>query len=116
LVQPVPSVSTSPIDPVRLPFTFSAAIAVVPLADDNVDMIPFLKEFPMATPVYQMIELVGTSATSIEDAVNNALTSKAAQKHTDQRWVQVLETRGAIKNGKVNEWQVTVKVGMKAEA
>ena len=70
----------------------------------------------MATTVYKMIELVGTSPISIEDAVNNALASKAAKKHTDQRWVQVLETRGAIKNGKVNEWQVTVKVGMKAEA
>jgi dodecin len=79
-------------------------------------MIPFLKEFPMATPVYKMIELVGTSPKSIEDAVNNALSSKAAKKSADQRWVQVLETRGAIKNGKVNEWQVTVKVGMKAEA
>jgi len=70
----------------------------------------------MATTVYKMIELVGTSPKSIEDAVNSALASKAAKKHTDQRWVQVLETRGAIKNGKVNEWQVTVKVGMKAEA
>jgi dodecin len=70
----------------------------------------------MATAVYQMIELVGTSSKSIEDAVNNALASKAAKKHADQRWVQVLETRGTIKNGKVNEWQVTVKVGMRADA
>jgi dodecin len=70
----------------------------------------------MATTVYKMIELVGTSSKSIEDAVNDALASTAAKKHADQRWVQVLETRGAIKNGKVNEWQVTVKIGMKAEA
>ena len=70
----------------------------------------------MATTVYQMIELVGTSSKSIEDAVNNALAGKAAKKYADQRWVQVLETRGAIKHGKVNEWQVTVKVGMKAES
>jgi HEAT repeat protein len=33
-------------------------------------------------------------------------------KRTDQRWVQVIETRGALKNGKVTEWQVTVKVEM----
>ena len=69
----------------------------------------------MASSVYEMIELVGTSSKSIEDAVNNALASKAAKKQSDQRWLQVLETRGAIKNGKVTEWQVTVKVGMKAE-
>ena len=66
----------------------------------------------MATSVYKMIELVGTSPKSIEDAVNHALASKAAKKHADQRWVQVVETRGAVKNGKVVEWQVTVKVGM----
>lgn len=70
----------------------------------------------MASSVFKMIELVGTSPKSIEDAVNNALSSKAAKKHADQRWFQVLETRGAVKNGKVVEWQVTVKVGMKAEA
>jgi flavin-binding protein dodecin len=67
----------------------------------------------MPASVYQMIELVGTSPKSIEDAVNNALASKAAKKHGDQRWFQVIETRGAIKDGKVAEWQVTVKVGMK---
>ena len=66
----------------------------------------------MPTSTYRMIELVGTSPKSIEDAVNNALASKAAKKHADQRWLQVIETRGAVKNGKVVEWQVTVKVGM----
>lgn len=69
----------------------------------------------MATSVYKMIELVGTSSKSIEDAVNNALGSKIAKKHADERWCQVVETRGAVKNGKVVEWQVTVKVGMKGE-
>ena len=68
----------------------------------------------MPTSVYKMIELVGTSPKSIEEAVNNALASKAAKKHTNQQWLQVIETRGAVKNGKVVEWQVTVKVGMKA--
>jgi flavin-binding protein dodecin len=69
----------------------------------------------MATKVYTMIEIVGTSSKSIEEAVNNALASQAAKKHADQRWCQVVETRGALKNGKVVEWQVTVKVGMAAE-
>jgi len=62
-----------------------------------------------------MIELVGTSPKSIEDAVNNALSGKAARKQSDQRWVQVLETRGAVKDGKVTQWQVTIKVGMAEE-
>ena len=68
----------------------------------------------MAASAFNMIEVVGTSSKSIEDAIANALSSKAARKHADQRWFQVVETRGAAKEGKVTEWQVTVKVGMKA--
>jgi len=67
----------------------------------------------MATSVFKMIEVVGTSPKSIEDAVALALASKPARK--DARWFQVVETRGAIKDGKVSEWQVTVKVGLKAD-
>ena len=63
---------------------------------------------------YRMVEVVGTSTKSMEDAVNAALSSKAAAKQADQRWFQVVETRGAVRRGKVAEWQVTVKVGMKA--
>jgi len=66
----------------------------------------------MANSVFKMVELVGTSATSIEEAVSNALASRAAKENA--RWFQIVETRGAIKDGKVAEWQVTVKVGMKA--
>jgi len=66
----------------------------------------------MATSVYKMIELVGTSSKSIEDAVNTALASKAAKKADDQRWFQVVETRGAVKDGQVTQWQVTIKLGM----
>ncbi|MEI8195673.1 MAG: dodecin [Phycisphaerae bacterium] len=67
----------------------------------------------MANNVYKMVELVGTSPKSIEDAVNNALASKPIKKAA--RWLQVVETRGAIKDGKVAEWQVTMKVGLKEE-
>ncbi len=66
----------------------------------------------MPTSVYKMVELVGTSSKSIEDAVSNALASKAARKHADQRWFQVVETRGAVKDGKVVQWQVTLKLGL----
>jgi len=69
----------------------------------------------MATTVYKMIELVGTSPKSIEEAVNNALASKAAAQPAAQRWFEVLETRGAIKDGQVTQWQVTIKVGLAEE-
>jgi len=59
---------------------------------------------------YQYFELVGTSKTPVEDAGPNVL-AKAAKDLPNMRWFQVIETRGAIKDSKVSEWQVTVKVG-----
>ena len=64
----------------------------------------------MDNHVYKLIELTGTSATGIEDAVNNAL-ARAAKTVRELRWFQVTETRGEIANGKVAHWQVTLKVG-----
>ncbi len=59
---------------------------------------------------YKRIELVGSSRTTIEDAVNNAL-AKAAQTIHNMRWFEVTDTRGHIDEGKVQYWQVTIKVG-----
>jgi dodecin len=64
----------------------------------------------MSDQVYKKIELVGSSATSIEDAVMNALT-RAQKTIRNMRWFEVVETRGHIEDGKIDEWQVTVKVG-----
>ena len=68
----------------------------------------------MKDPVYKLIELTGTSTTSIEDAVNKAL--KLAHKTLKNlSWFQVTETRGSIDKGKVQHWQVTLKVGFAVE-
>ena len=69
----------------------------------------------MDNNTYKFVELVGTSKTSVEEAVANALAC-AAKTVTNMRWLQVVETRGAIKDNKVAEWQVTVKVGCRLEA
>lgn len=64
----------------------------------------------MKAPVYKLIELTGTSTTSIEDAVGNAL--KRAQKTLRHLcWFQVIDTRGNLVKGKVHHWQVTIKIG-----
>ena len=63
---------------------------------------------------YKYFELVGTSKTSVEDAVQNVL-AKAADSLPNMRWFQLVATRGAIKGNKVDEWQVTVKVGCRIE-
>ena len=64
----------------------------------------------MSDHVYKKIELVGSSANGIEDAVNNAI-GKAAKTIRNMKWFEVVETRGHIEDGKIGHWQVTVKVG-----
>jgi flavin-binding protein dodecin len=64
----------------------------------------------MSDHVYKKIELVGSSPTSIEEAVTNAL-DQAGKTIRNMRWFEVTETRGYIENGKVDHWQVTVNIG-----
>ncbi|MGH8355572.1 MAG: dodecin [Pseudomonas sp.] len=61
---------------------------------------------------YKKIELVGSSPTSIEDAINNAL-AEAAKSLQHLEWFEVTETRGHIANGAVAHFQVTLKVGFR---
>lgn len=68
----------------------------------------------MSEHVYKLIELVGSSKTSIEEAVQNAL-AKAAGSVRNMRWFQVVETRGYIEDGQIAYWQVTVKIGFTVE-
>jgi flavin-binding protein dodecin len=69
----------------------------------------------MANKVFKQIELTGTSPTSVEDAVQAAI-AEAATTVRHMSWFEVTETRGAIKDGRVAEWQVTLKIGFKIEA
>jgi flavin-binding protein dodecin len=64
----------------------------------------------MADHVYKKIELTGSSTSSLEEAIQNAVT-KAAETLHNLRWFEVVETRGHIDDGKVAHWQVTIKVG-----
>ena len=68
----------------------------------------------MKDEVYKQIELTGTSTASIEEAVNTAI--KRAHKTLKKLcWFQVVETRGHIDKGKVDHWQVTIKIGFTVE-
>lgn len=64
----------------------------------------------MSDHVYKKIEVVGSSTTSLEDAIRNAV-AKAAKTVHSLRWFEVIETRGHIEDGNVAHWQVTVKIG-----
>lgn len=68
----------------------------------------------MSEHVYKLVELVGSSKTSIEDAVQNAVT-KASATIRNMRWFEVVETRGYIEDGQVAYYQVTLKIGFTVE-
>ncbi len=68
----------------------------------------------MSEHVYKKIEVVGSSKTSIEDAIQNAI-GKAGSTLRSLRWFEVVETRGQIEDGKVAYWQVTIKIGLTVE-
>ena len=64
----------------------------------------------MADHIYKKIELVGSSAKGIEEAVKNAL-ARAKKTVRNMRWFEIAETRGYLEEGKIAHWQVTLKVG-----
>jgi len=68
----------------------------------------------MSAHTYKLIELVGSSTESSDEAIRDAI-SKAALtlKHMD--WFEVVGTRGHIVDGKIAHYQVTIKVGFRLE-
>ncbi|HEX4653024.1 MAG TPA: dodecin [Candidatus Udaeobacter sp.] len=64
----------------------------------------------MPDHVYKKIEVVGSSENGFEEAVENAL-GRAKKTVRNMRWFEVTEIRGNIDDGKIGDWQVTVKIG-----
>lgn len=67
----------------------------------------------MSSSVYKKLEMVGTSPSSISDAINNAIATASATE-TVAGWFEVTEIRGHIHDGKVSEYQVALKVGVRS--
>ena len=68
----------------------------------------------MTDHIYKKIELVGSSKTSIEDAIENAL-ARAHKSIHNLEWFEVQETRGHVVDGKVGHYQVVLKVGFRLD-
>ncbi|HSQ81432.1 MAG TPA: dodecin [Casimicrobiaceae bacterium] len=68
----------------------------------------------MTSHTYKLVELVGSSPSSSDDAIRNAIVKASATiKHID--WYQVIESRGHVIDGKIAHYQVTLKVGFRIE-
>jgi flavin-binding protein dodecin len=68
----------------------------------------------MQDHIYRVIELVGSSDKSIEDAVATAI-DRANATLRNLRWFEIVSTRGQIDNGKVAHYQVHLRVGFTME-
>ena len=64
----------------------------------------------MSDHVYKVVELVGSSPSSLEDAIKGAI-ERASKTIRNIRWFEVIETRGHVVDGKVDHFQVKLKVG-----
>ena len=64
--------------------------------------------------IYKYLELTGSSPVSIEDAVSKAV-ARASETVRNIRWFVITETRGPVDAGKVQQWQVTLKLGFTLE-
>ncbi len=68
----------------------------------------------MAGSVYKIIELVGTSATSWEEAANNAI-ELASKSLRDLRIAEINKLDMKVEDGKVVEYRARVNLSFKYE-
>ena len=68
----------------------------------------------MSNHVYQKVELIGSSKTSVDDAIKNAI-SRASKTMRNLDWFEVDQIRGHIENGDVSHYQVVMKVGFRID-
>ena len=68
----------------------------------------------MPDHVYKVIDLVGTSETSISKAIERAV-SKAGETVRQLGWFEVVQIRGHVESGEIDSYQVTLKAGFRLE-
>ena len=66
----------------------------------------------MSNHTYSISEIVGTSTEGVDDAVRNGI-AKASQTLRNLDWFEVKEVRGHLEEGKIADWQVTIKLGFR---
>jgi len=68
----------------------------------------------MADRTYRITEIVGTSPQDVNQAIRNGI-RRASDTIRNLDWFELVEVRGAIRDGEVNHYQVTLKVGFRLE-
>jgi flavin-binding protein dodecin len=68
----------------------------------------------MSDHVYKSVEITGSSTTGVTEAIDRAI-AKASESVRNLDWFEVSDIRGAIMDGKVGYYQVTLKIGFRLE-
>ena len=68
----------------------------------------------MSDHTYRLTEIVGTSPESVEAAISNGL-ERASMTLRNLDWFEVKELRGNLVDGRVDHYQVTMKVGFRLD-
>ena len=68
----------------------------------------------MSDRVYKKIEVVGTSTQGVDEAIRNAIET-AAKSVNNIGWFEVVETTGRVVDGKITQFQVSMKIGFMLE-
>jgi flavin-binding protein dodecin len=68
----------------------------------------------LSNHTYSISEIVGTSSEGADAAVRNGI-AEAAKTLRNLDWFEVKEIRGHLEDGKVADWQVTIKLGFRLE-
>jgi len=68
----------------------------------------------MTNRTYRVTEVVGTSPDGVDAAISNAIErASKTLRHLD--WFEVVGVRGQVKDGAVEHYQVTMKLGFRLE-
>jgi flavin-binding protein dodecin len=68
----------------------------------------------MTNRTYRVTEIVGTSPDGLEQAIHNGV-ERAAKTLRHWDCFEVTEVRGQVKDGKVEHFQVGLKIGFRLE-
>ncbi|MEU6008942.1 MULTISPECIES: dodecin [unclassified Streptomyces] len=68
----------------------------------------------MTDHTYRVTEIVGSSHEGVDQAIRNAIT-RASQTVRNLDWFEVTQVRGQIEDGRIEHYQVGLKVGFRIE-
>jgi flavin-binding protein dodecin len=68
----------------------------------------------MSDSVYKSVEITGTSSEGVTEAINRAI-EKASETLRNLDWFEVTTIRGHLDDGRVQHYQVTLKVGFRLD-